>query len=137
MCRFLQVARQLRCQEVAVELTRRFVEPNAVVILNVSPDQSLLSTRAEILNEAGYYTSSANSAEEAITLATQLNCLVAVICHGFKAEERQLIGERIGEILPSTKIIFLEHGDFDPEHLLAAVRRALPDLLIRDKEQSE
>jgi len=112
-----------------VELTRRFVEPHAVVILNASPDQSLLSSRAEVLHEAGYYTSSANTSEDAIALATQLNFPVVIICHGFKDEERQLLGERIREILPSTKIIFLDHGDVDAQHLISTVRRALPDIL--------
>jgi DNA-binding response OmpR family regulator len=111
-----------------VELTRRFVEPHAVVILNASPDQSLLNTRAEVLHEAGYYTSSANTSDEAIALATQLNFPVVIICHGFKDEERQLLSERIREILPSTKIIFLQNGDFDAQHLISTVRRALPEV---------
>jgi DNA-binding response OmpR family regulator len=119
-----------------LELTRRFVEPDAVVILNASPDQSLLSTRAEILHEAGYYTSSANTPDEAITLATQLNFPLVIICHGFKAEERKLIGERIQELLPSTKIIFLEHEDFDAQHLVSIVRSALPDVPVPHKEES-
>lgn len=120
-----------------MELTGRFVEPHAVVILNASPDQSLLNTRAEILNEAGYYTSSATTSEDAIALATQLKFPVVIICHGFEDEERQLLGERIRAILPSTKIILLQHGDFDPEHLLSAVRRALPESLLPHKEQAE
>ena len=120
-----------------MELTRRFVEPPAVVILNASPDQSLLSTRAEVLHEAGYYTSSAHTSEDAIALATQLNFPVVIICHGFKDEERQLLGERIREILPSTKIIFLKHGDVDAHHLISTVRRALPDVLTPRQEQPE
>src|SRR5262245_65286901 len=103
-----------------------FKEPLALVILNASRDALLREERAKALHDAGYYTSSAETSEEAITLATQMKCAVAIVCDSFSLEERRLIHTRIQEAVPATTVIFLaSSGDNNTEILLSAVRAAL------------
>ena len=97
-----------------------------LVILNVSRDPFLRVARAKTLNDAGYYTSAAQTPEEAIELAAQLHCPIAIVCHSFTASERRWIHARLQEDAPTMTIVFLgESGDADPKVLLSAVKSAV------------
>jgi len=101
-------------------------QPAVTLILNASPDSELLTSRAKMLNDAGYYTSGAQTPEEAIELAGQLHCPIAIVCHSFTASERRWIHARLQEDAPTTTIVFLgESGDADPKVLLSAVKSAV------------
>jgi len=103
-----------------------FQEPLAVVILNASRDPFLRAARAKTLHDAGYYTSSARTPEEAIALAGQMKCAVAILCSSFSAYEQRLIHAFILERVPGTTVIFLgDSADANPHVLLSAVRAAL------------
>ena len=103
-----------------------FQEPLAVVILNASRDPFLRAARAKTLHDAGYYTSSARTPDEAIALAGQMRCAVAILCSSFSAYEQRLIHAFILERVPRTTVIFLgESADSNPHVLLSAVRAAL------------
>jgi len=101
-------------------------EPLALIILNASRDAFLRQKRAKTLHAAGYYTTSAETPEEAITLATQMKCAVAIVCDSFTIMERRLIHTQIQEAVPATTVIFLaSSGDYNAHILLSAVRAAL------------
>lgn len=98
----------------------------ATLILNASPDANLLNRRAKILNGAGYYTSSAHSAEEAVQLAVGMDCALALICYSFADPERQTISEQLRKLSPRTNIVCVE-PELDTHHrvLLAKVEETL------------
>jgi DNA-binding NtrC family response regulator len=101
-------------------------QTSAVVILNASLDLNLREIRAKILNQAGYYTSSAESAEEVIHLAACLRCPIVIVCHSFDHAERGRIHDRIREAVPAAKVILLNHfADTDPSVLIDTVKKAL------------
>lgn len=103
-----------------------FKEPLAVVILNASRDAFLREARAKTLHDAGYYTSSAGTPEEAITLAAQMKCAVAILCSSFTASEQRMIHGFIQQAVPTTTVIFLgDSADNNPQILVSAVRAAL------------
>lgn len=98
----------------------------ALVILNICRDPILRETRAKTLHDAGYYTSAAETPQEAITLAMQMNCAIAIVCHLFAAPERRLIQVRLQEIAPTTTVVFLgKSSDRDPRVLLSAIKTAV------------
>src|SRR5215472_7678875 len=100
-----------------------FKEPLALVILNASRDSLRREARAKALHDAGYYTSSAQSPEEAIMMATQMKCAVAILCDSFTPSENQLVHACIQETVPATTVIFLGTSA-DDNVLLSAVRAA-------------
>jgi DNA-binding response OmpR family regulator len=97
-----------------------------LVILNVSRDPLLREARAKTLHDAGYYTSAAQTPEEAIELAAQLRCAIAIVCHSFTVSERRWIHTRLQEDAPTMTVVFLgESGDGNPKVLLSAVKSAV------------
>jgi DNA-binding response OmpR family regulator len=103
------------------------------VILNVSRDPLLREARAKTLHDAGYYTSAAQTPEEAIELAVQLPCSIAIVCHSFTASERRWIHRRLQEGAPTTTVVFLgESGDEDPKVLLSAIKSGVGSRNTRD-----
>jgi hypothetical protein len=111
---------------VALQGPNGFKESPALVILNVCRDRILREARAKTLHDAGYYTSAAETPQEAITLATQMNCAIAIVCHLFTAPERRLIHIRFREIAPTTTVVFLgRSSDRDPRVLLSAIKTAV------------
>lgn len=99
------------------------------LILNASPDSDLLSSRAKILNEAGYYTSSARTAEEAVQYAASMNCDLALICYSFASIERKTLSERLRTLSPGTTIVCMEPGlDESTGALVSRIQDALARL---------
>jgi DNA-binding NtrC family response regulator len=97
-----------------------------VLILNASRDIKLREKRAKILNRAGFYTSSAKSAEEVIYLAAWLRCPIVIVCHSFKHAERRRIYDRVRETAPGTAVVLLnDYADSDPGILIDTVKKAL------------
>jgi DNA-binding response OmpR family regulator len=97
-----------------------------LVILNVSRDPLLREARAKTLHDAGYYTSAAQTPEEAIELAAQLRCAIAIVCHSFTVSERRWIHTRLQEDAPTMTVVFLgESADGNPKVLLSAVKSAV------------
>lgn len=98
----------------------------AFVILNASRDSSLLAARAKALNDAGYYTSSVRTPEDAIAIASQVKCAVAIICRSFTFAEQQMMHTRIQAVVPSITVIFLGKAlDDNPDGFLSAIRAAI------------
>ncbi|SRR6266700_136783 len=98
----------------------------AVLVLNASLDLDLRENRAKILHRAGFYTSSAENAEEVIFLAAWLRCPIVIVCHSFNQAERRRIYDRIRENAPGTTVILLnDFADSDPVVLIDTVKRAL------------
>jgi hypothetical protein len=98
----------------------------AVLVLNASLDLNLRENRAKILNRAGFYTSSAESTEEVIHLATWLRCPIVIVCHSFNHAERRRIYDCLQEAAPETTVILLnDFADSDPGVLIDTVKRAL------------
>jgi len=103
-----------------------FHEPLAIVILNASRDRFLREARAKTLHDAGYYTSSARTPEEAIALVAKMKCSVAILCSSFTAPEQRDIHSFIQEYVPATTVIFLgDSTESNPHVLLSAVKAAL------------
>jgi len=84
---------------------------SAVVILNASLDVDLRETRARILNQAGYYTSSAESAEEVIRLAANMRCPIVIVCNSFNHAERGKICANIRDTVIKLSQAFSALGD--------------------------
>lgn len=104
-------------------------QPAATLILNASPDGVLLNDRAKMLNEAGYYTSSARTLEEALQHATSMNCTLALICHSFATAERKALTQRLHELSPGTAIVCLDQeADKNQRVLVSRIERALARL---------
>lgn len=96
------------------------------LILNASPDSTLLNNRARLLNSAGYYTSSAHTPEEAALHAVGMNCALALICYSFTSREKKAILERLQSLSPGTTILHLEEGqDENTSVLVSRIRKAL------------
>ena len=85
-------------------------QPNARLILNASPDSELLNNRAKVLNNAGYYTSSARTPEEAAQHAASMNCDLALICYSFPNREKKALSDQLRKLSPDTTIVCLEQG---------------------------
>jgi len=101
----------------------------ATLILNASPDSTLLSNRAKVLNSAGYYTSSAHTPEEAAAHAVNMNCDLALICYSFSSNEKKVIYERLQRLSPGTTIVYLEQGqDENTSILVSKIQEALTRL---------
>jgi len=99
------------------------------LILNASPDSALLNNRARILNDAGYYTSSARTPEEAVHYAATMNCDLALICYSFASNERKMLSDRLRRLSPGTTIVCLEPGlDESTGVLVSRVQEALARL---------
>jgi len=99
------------------------------LILNASPDSALLNNRARILNDAGYYTSSARTPEEAVHYAATMNCDLALICYSFASNERKMLSDRLRRLSPGTTIVCLEPGlDENTGVLVSRVQEALARL---------
>lgn len=103
-----------------------FKKALALVVLNASRDATLREERAKALNEAGYFTVSVRTPEEAVTLASQVKCVVAVVCPSFTDAERRFIGLRIHQVVPATTLILLRNSSVnDLQVLISAVHTAL------------
>ncbi|HEY6253451.1 MAG TPA: hypothetical protein VI685_26130 [Candidatus Angelobacter sp.] len=99
------------------------------LILNACPDSTLLSDRAKVLNSAGYYTSSAHTAEEAAQHAVSMNCDLVLICYSFTCHEKKAIFERLQSLSPRTTIVCLEKGqDENTNVLVSRIQQALTRL---------
>jgi len=99
---------------------------SAVVILNASLDVDLREARARVLHQAGYYTSSAESAEEVLHLAASLRCPIVIVCNSFSDAERGKICAIIRATAPTTTVILLnEFAANDPRILVDRVKKAL------------
>jgi len=85
-------------------------QPAVTLILNASPDSELLTSRAKMLNDAGYYTSSARTPEEAAQYAASMTCHVAVICYSFPTQEKKALSDQLRRISPKKSIVCLEQG---------------------------
>jgi hypothetical protein len=122
---------------VALQGPNGFKESPALVILNICRDPILREARAKSLHDAGYYTSAAQTAQEAITLAMQMNCAIAIVCHLFTAPERRLIQVRFQEIAPTTTVVFLgKSSDRDPRVLVSTIKTAVASREAWDIPQS-
>ena len=107
-----------------------------ILILNACPDVQLRGVRAKILNDAGYYTSSASTPDEASRLSARMNCALAVVCYSFSETEQQTIHDRLQEQSPATRFILLDHvADEDPKGFLVKIRKALYKLEIVKPER--
>jgi hypothetical protein len=71
-----------------------------------------------LLNDAGYYTSSARTPEQAAQLATKMNCDFALICYSFGSSERRRLSELLRRLSPETIVLLLESGADDDKHVL-------------------
>jgi DNA-binding response OmpR family regulator len=104
-------------------------QTTVTLILNASPDSALLNSRAKMLNDAGYYTSSARTSEEAVRFVMRMNCAVALICYSFAGAERKALSERLRKLSPSTTVMCLEPGlDDNAGALVSKVEEALTRL---------
>ena len=66
-----------------------------------------------MLNDAGYYTSSARTPEEAAQYAVSMNCHLAIICYSFPSQEKKALSDRLRRVSPDTPIVCLEQGSDD------------------------
>lgn len=108
-------------------------ESRPVIVLNACPERGLRERRARLLNQAGYYTSSACSPEEAISSALYLNCAVTLICDSFSSDERQFMSTQIRSILPATKVLLLKPQDsIDPQIVVSSIRDLLRETVALD-----
>jgi CheY-like chemotaxis protein len=88
-------------------------------ILLVSRDLTLQTTRALILERAGYRTIRTNSLTSAVQLAE--HCQMSIIGHSFQPNEQDSFVDRVHEANPSVFILCLRFGLTDPGALLKAV----------------
>ena len=96
------------------------------LILNASPDSDLLNHRAKVLNEAGYYTSSVRTVDEAARHAVSMNCALALICYSFAAGEKEALAERLHRLSPGIRVVCLEPQlDNSQGALISKVEQAL------------
>ena len=73
-----------------------------------------------MLNDAGYYTSSARNSEEITQMAAHMRCDVALICHSFDRLQQKVIQQRLREISPGTHIVFASREMDDDRHIFVA-----------------
>lgn len=99
------------------------------LILNASPDSALLARRAKMLNDAGYYTSSVRTPEEAVQHVAGMNCALALICYSYAGVEKTSLSERLHRLSPGTRIVCLEPElDKNQSALASTVEAALAGL---------
>ena len=99
------------------------------LILNASPDADLLSSRAKMLNDAGYYTSSAHNSDEITQIAATMRCDVAIICHSFDGVQQKSIQQRLQEVSPGTHVVFVNRDmDQDRHIFVTRIREAFARL---------
>ena len=91
-----------------------FKMPLALVVLNVCREPLLREERAKILHDPGYYTSAAQSPEEAIRLSTQIHCSIAVVRHSLNASEQNFVRGWMQENAPTTAVILLRKSRDNP-----------------------
>jgi DNA-binding response OmpR family regulator len=104
-------------------------DSRVTLILNASPDTLLRNSRAKTLNDAGYYTSSVRTTEEAMQHAASMNCALVLICYSFGGTEKKALSERLRKLSPGTRIVCLEpESDNDPSVLISRVEEALEKL---------
>jgi hypothetical protein len=108
-----------------------------VLILNACPHLELQRKRAKILNDAGYYTSSARTTDE-VAEFLRMPCALAIVCHEFTPAEQRAIQAQLTHESPNTKLLMLDHTiDNDPKAFLAKVKRSLYKLeMIEPDERS-
>ena len=94
------------------------------VVLNLSRDPDARTWRAKNLNEAGCYTISTASLEEAVALVKRIRCSVAVVCHSFSESEQETARTRLSDASPSTPIILLRCARKDDQ--AAMVKNHMP-----------
>ena len=120
-----------------MELSNGSGLPSPILILNACPDVQLRRVRAKILNDAGYYTTSASTPEEASRLSMRMKCALALVCYSFSKREQQRIHDRLQEVSPATRFVLLDHAeDEDPKGFLVQIRKALYKLEIVKPERS-
>jgi DNA-binding response OmpR family regulator len=96
------------------------------LILNASPDSLLLNSRAKTLNDAGYYTSSVRTTEEAVHHAASMKCALVLICYSFGGKEKKTLSERLRKLSPGTRIVCLDPElDNNQSVLVSRVEEAL------------
>ena len=102
-----------------------------ILILNACPDIQLRGIRAKILNDAGYYTTSARTSQEVSQLSTRMNCALAVVCYSFSEIEQRAMRDQLHQQSPATRLVLLDHAvDEDPKNFLARIKKALYKLEI-------
>jgi hypothetical protein len=107
-----------------------------VLILNACPHIELQRKRAKILNDAGYYTSSARTTDEVAELL-RMPCALAVVCYEFTPVEQRAIQAQLAHESPGTLLLMMDHAmDADPKSFLLKVKKALYKLEVREDEKS-
>ena len=102
-----------------------------ILILNACPNIQLRGIRAKILNDAGYYTTSARTSQEVSLLSTRMNCDLAVVCYSFSEIDQRAMRDQLHQQSPATRLVLLDHTvDEDPKNFLARIKKALYKLEI-------
>jgi DNA-binding NarL/FixJ family response regulator len=96
-----------------------------LVVVNASRDPILREERAKALNDAGFYTASAQTPDEAINLTTQVKPAIAILCPSFTDAERRAIGLRIHKEAPATTVILLGKSTAADSHAVVSAVRAV------------
>ena len=109
-----------------------------ILILNACPDIQLRGIRAKILNDAGYYTTSARTSQEVSQLSTRMNCALAVVCYSFTEIEQRAMRDQLYKQSPATRFVLLDHAvDEDPGNFLSKIKKALYKLeIVKTDEKS-
>lgn len=92
-----------------------------IVILSVSHDPTLLSTRHMLLQSAGYIVESASSVERAIRSLRNGDFDLVVLCHSLPEEERARLMRGIRARGSSTPVVFVAAGSGPDRDRLASV----------------
>ncbi len=129
-------------QQSSIEAYGRGVFPVKARVLSVSQDDVVLSTRNEVLTQAGYDVTTTMEVERAIACLIESAFDVVVVGDSILPSQRHQLAKRIKSARPSTAVVMLCRtgeapppkgtvdamvGSLDgPEALLLAIRNVLP-----------
>jgi hypothetical protein len=96
-------------------------------LLLVSGNESVFLTkvRYDTLGQAGYRTVHAESLRRAFALVFSVRPDLIILEESFTEREKNAFIEFLNENYPGTQMLFLQHGDVQPEMLLKACRDIL------------
>ncbi len=106
-------------------MVRRHNNPQSYRILLVGKDVSRLSTRANVLTQAGYSADPVLETEHAVRRARIQRYHLAIVSSSFPADEQLAIRVRLKAVRPNLPVLLLASEHDQPEAFLSAVADSL------------
>jgi DNA-binding response OmpR family regulator len=108
-------------------MVRRPHNPQSYRILVVGKDVSLLSSRANVLTQAGYSADPVPETDHAVRRAKVHRYHLAIVSSSFTVDEQLAIRARLKAVRPNLPVLFLTPEHDMPDTFLTAVAHSLKE----------